>query len=39
MVGGIVRGVDDLLDVLTGDAVAWQRRAAAVSGPRHDGSP
>jgi uncharacterized protein len=28
MSGGIVQGVDDIVSVLTGDAAAWQRRAA-----------
>jgi uncharacterized protein len=31
--GGIVRATDDILQVLTGDALAWQRRAA-VSPPQ-----
>jgi uncharacterized protein len=29
MAGGIVRGTDDIIGVLTGDAADWQRRAAA----------
>jgi uncharacterized protein len=29
MAGGIVRGTDDIIGVLTGDAAEWQRRAAA----------
>jgi uncharacterized protein len=28
MAGGIARGVDDIIEVLTGDASEWQRRAA-----------
>ena len=28
MAGGIARGVDDIVEVLTGDASEWQRRAA-----------
>jgi len=32
--GGIVQGTDDIVGVLTGDALAWQRRAAAVSAPK-----
>jgi uncharacterized protein len=36
--GGLVRGVDDIVDVLTGDAAQWQMRAApyeaaVVNGP------
>jgi uncharacterized protein len=29
MAGGIARGVDDIVEVLTGDAAEWQRRAAS----------
>jgi len=29
MAGGIARGTDDIIGVLTGDAADWQRRAAA----------
>ena len=44
--GGIVRATDDIIQVLTGDAAQWQRRAAAAAKPqgglvvtRGDGTP
>ena len=44
--GGIVQATDDIIQVLTGDAAQWQRRAAAAAAPqgrvvitRGDGTP